>query len=280
MAESIRLPVDGIRLAVTDHAPGRTDRRAMVLAHATGFCRAVWDPVVEAFRERFRVVVYDQRGHGDSDKPDGAYEWRTFVSDLAALIRAMDLRGVIGVGHSMGGASVAGVAADFPSLVGTAVLIDPVLVPRLDPESRRESSSLLAAGARRRRMVWESHDQMFETYARRPAFAAWRSDVLRAYVERGSFVRDDGRVELLCPGEIEARVFDAASRSASLDYVSRIEQPTLLVAGGSSPTLPVDLARQAASMLRRGRLETLPGVGHFVPMEAPERVVESMRGFL
>ena len=58
-------------LAVTDHgSASRAAPRALVLAHATGFCGGVWRPLVPALRERFRVITLDQRGHGDSDKPD------------------------------------------------------------------------------------------------------------------------------------------------------------------------------------------------------------------
>src|SRR5581483_5913731 len=114
MASSFRVDVGGIALAVADHAPGRADLPALVCAHATGFCGAVWQPIAEAFRDRFRVIAFDERGHGDSDKPADAYAWSDFVRDLAGLLDALALRDVVAVGHSMGGAAVAGVAADFP----------------------------------------------------------------------------------------------------------------------------------------------------------------------
>lgn len=280
MAERLRLTVNGVSLAVTEHTPGRRDLPPLVLAHATGFCGAVWRPIVAAFRDSLRVITYDQRGHGDSDKPPGPYEWRHFVADLAGLLEALDLREVIAVGHSKGGAAVAGAAAEFPGRIERAVLIDPVLVAKLAAGEARPSSNALAEGARRRRMVWTSRREMLESFAARPPFADWDPDALRAYVEEGTFDLADGRVELKCPGEIEAQVYEGGVRSGSLEYLPRVDVPTLLISGGASQTLPPELARHAAALLPRGRLEILPGVGHFVPMQAPGRVIALLREFL
>lgn len=276
-----RIRVNGVALAVTDHKRGSGDaRRPLVLAHATGFCGAVWDPFVTELRDRYRIVTLDQRGHGDSDKPLTAYAWADFVADLAGVVDALGLRDIFAVGHSKGGAAVAGVAADHPGRIARAVLLDPVLVPRRAEGEGDPPSGLLADGARRRRMVWESRAQMLESFAARPPFDSWRRDFLEAYVRGGTRDLGDGRVELKCPGEIEARVYEGGARSASLDYLPRVEIPTLLVTGGRSATLPPDQARRAAALLRAGRSEVLPDVGHFVPMEAPEAVLQLLETFL
>lgn len=280
MPTSLRVRAGGVTLAVVDHGSGGPASPALLFAHATGFCGAVWAPFVAAFRDRYRVITLDQRGHGDSDKPKDAYAWRFFVEDLAAVIDALELRDVIAVGHSKGGAAVAGVAADFPGRIGRAVLIDPVLIASRDESAPPPVQNPLAEGARRRRMVWANRAQLKESYARRMPFRSWRDDVLDAYLEHGTFIRPDGQVELKCPGEIEARVYEGAVFSGSLGNLSRIDVPVLLIAGGDSATLPPEAARQAASRLRHVRLEILPGVGHFVPMEAPDLVIELIDDFV
>lgn len=280
MPATVRIPVNGVSLAVTDHgSASRAAPRALVLAHATGFCGGVWRPLVPALRERFRVITLDQRGHGDSDKPDSAYGWHDFVDDLAGVLDTLRLRDVYAVGHSKGGAAVAGVAAHHPGKIARAVLLDPVLVDPL-PEGAPVPGNVLAVGARRRRRVWDSREQMIESYAARPPFDVWRRDFLEAYVEGGTFVRRDGCVELKCPGEIEARVYEGAAGSSSIAYLDKVAVPTLIVSGGRSLTLPPERARQAAAMLRDGRLEILPGIGHFVPMEAPDEVLRLLGAFL
>jgi len=280
MASVTRITVNGVSLAVTDHGSARGgDVRGLLLAHATGFCGAVWRPLVPGLRERFRVITLDQRGHGDSDKPDGRYAWADFSTDLAGVIDGLGLRDVYAVGHSKGGAAVAGVAADRPGRIARAVLLDPVLIGSLQ-DGAVPPNNILAEGARRRRAVWDSRQQMLDSFAARAPFDVWRRDFLEAYVDGGTFERGDGRVELKCPGEIEARVYEGAALSSSIAYLPRIAIPTLIVSGGRSLTLPPARAREAAAMLRDGRLEILPEVGHFVPMEAPEPVERLLSAFL
>jgi pimeloyl-ACP methyl ester carboxylesterase len=251
----------------------------MLLAHATGFCGGVWAPLVEAFKTRFRVITLDQRGHGDSDKPDTTYDWHLFVDDLAAVIAYLELEDIVLVGHSKGGAAVAGVAARRPSGVSRVVLIDPVLMPRI-VNGARSGHNPLAEGARRRRMVWANRDQIRDSYSRRLPFSTWRPDVLEAYLEHGTFVRRDGQVELKCPGEIEARVYEGAIESGSLEYLSELEMPVLLITGERSTTLSAGLAREAAARLRHGRHVSLPAVGHFIPMEVPDEVIRLVDEFV
>jgi pimeloyl-ACP methyl ester carboxylesterase len=75
-------------------------------------------------------------------------------------------------------------------------------------------------------------------------------------------------------------VYEGAARSSSVAFLPGVAIPTLIVSGGSSLTLPPERARRAAAMLRDGRLEVLPGVGHFVPMEAPDEVLRRLGAFL
>jgi hypothetical protein len=60
----------------------------------------------------------------------------------------------------------------------------------------------MAAIARRRRDVWDSHEEVFQSYQGRGAFAKWGNDLLRLYVQRG-FAAFEGGVRLKCPTSVE-----------------------------------------------------------------------------
>ncbi len=266
----------GVRLVVEDHHPERRDLPTVLLAHATGFCRQVWSPVLERLDGVARVVTLDQRGHGDSDKPEYGYEFEQFGFDLVGVIEELDLRDLTAVGHSKGGAAVARMASILPERLRTVILLDPVLIPAAVGPGVAQSNAL-AEAARRRRLVWSSREEMLESWSRREPFVRWAPAALRAYVEGGTRMRADGGVELKCPGEIEAMVYEGGARSGSLGWLEAIESETLLVSGGDSLTLPPELARHAAARLRRGRLILLEGVGHFIPMERPEAIATLIR---
>src|SRR6266404_3276446 len=65
------------------------DGRVMVLIHGTGFHAYVWKPVAQAFADTHHVLALDQRGHGDSAKPDAGYEWERFAEDLERFLEAV-----------------------------------------------------------------------------------------------------------------------------------------------------------------------------------------------
>jgi pimeloyl-ACP methyl ester carboxylesterase len=78
--------------------------------------------------------MYDARGHGYSDKPDGPYDLATHVADLVGLIRALGLEKPVLMGHSMGGGTVALAAATHPDLARAVILEDPAdMLARLEP---------------------------------------------------------------------------------------------------------------------------------------------------
>ena len=64
---------------------------------------SMWDDQVAALTDKFRILRYDQRGHGETDAPSGAYKFETLVADIVALFDALQIRRANFVGLSMGG---------------------------------------------------------------------------------------------------------------------------------------------------------------------------------
>jgi len=96
---------NGISLNYTDSGG---DSRPVVLIHGWPLSGASWSEQVPALVEAgHRVITYDRRGFGDSDKPEDGYDYDTFAADLAGLLDGLDLRDVTLVGFSMGGGEVA-----------------------------------------------------------------------------------------------------------------------------------------------------------------------------
>ncbi|KAA9089898.1 alpha/beta fold hydrolase [Microbacterium radiodurans] len=82
--------------------------RPVVLIHGWPLSGASWSEQIPALTAAgYRVVAYDRRGFGQSDKPRSGYDYNTFAKDLAAVLDTLDLRDVTLVGFSMGGGEVA-----------------------------------------------------------------------------------------------------------------------------------------------------------------------------
>ncbi len=86
-------------------------------------CRS-FDSIAGALSPKFRVIAFDLRGRGLSDKPDTGYSMENHVLDIKALMDDLNLDRVVLMGHSLGASVVASFAAKYPKRVDKAVLID------------------------------------------------------------------------------------------------------------------------------------------------------------
>lgn len=95
---------DGIKLNYTDTGSGRP----LVLIHGWPLSGAAFKDNIPVFAAAgYRVIAYDRRGFGDSDKPSGEYDYDTLASDLDAMLTQLDLTDAVILGFSMGGGEVA-----------------------------------------------------------------------------------------------------------------------------------------------------------------------------
>ena len=260
------------------------DGPPLVLLHATGFLAALWRPIADRLASRFRVVAVDQRGHGDSGKPRDGYRFEAFAADLQRLIEALELERPLAAGHSSGGTTIVVHAAQHPGVLRRAVLIEPIL-PRSDwyvaPRLRQgRNPDSLADGARRRRAVWPGREELFRAYRSRPTFETWREDILRLYVEEGTRQRDDGRVELMCPPEIEAQFFEAARYVRPWPMLAQLRCPTLVLWGADSHLRGRGLDRGVGDAIQQARTVIVPDTSHFLPQEQPDEVARLIEEFL
>ncbi|MFN2376331.1 MAG: alpha/beta fold hydrolase [Candidatus Binatia bacterium] len=270
-----RLRVGKLTFHVTDWG-GHTSEDCILLSHPTGFVGAIWKPLIGRLRKlgvTSRLVTYDQRGHGLSSKPDDDYAWDHFITDTIDLMKALGIRDALGVGHSAGATTLAGVAAVEPSLLRRLVLVDPVLFhPELARPVEEAGQNPMAARTRTRRMVWPSREVLFRSFRRREPYATWTDEALHAYVDEGTFERPDGEIELLCPARVEAQVYSAASQLDAFALLRRVQQPLLLLRGEHSTTLDEGRARRVLEAAPASRLVTVTGTSHFIPMERPDEV--------
>ena len=261
--------------------PGDSAAPPLVLAHATGFLARLWEPVAEHLSGR-TVYAPDTRGHGDSDKPPPAsstYHWARLVGDLRAFLDALGLEGAHFAGHSAGGSTGLYLAAHEPRYLSRLVLIEPIVMPggfEID-ESRRNE---MAEGARRRRAVFASVAEMIEQYRSRPLFDRWPDDVLRLYCEHGTFVREDGQVQLKCSGDVEGAVFANSGSLKIWDVLPDVTAPTLVLRGEHAEAFTAMAAEAVANRLPDARLVDIPDAGHLAPMERPKTVAALIREFL
>ena len=113
---------DGVRLYYEDHGTGP----AVLLTHGYGWSSQTWRGQVAAFKDRYRIIVWDMRGHGESDYPDdpALYSRAHTVADMAALLDACGVDQAVIGGLSLGGYSTLAFHIAHPERCKALLLID------------------------------------------------------------------------------------------------------------------------------------------------------------
>lgn len=269
---------NGVPIAVHDLGgvgPG------LLVSHATGFHGRCYLPMAAALATGLHSVAFDYRGHGDTPRPDGPVDWERYGDDAVAMGRAMrDAFGgpVLAFGHSMGGACLLMAAHREPGLFSRLVLFEPIVFPPAGIRPQGDESPL-AAGARRRRAVFPSHEAAIENFASKPPLRSFTPAALEAYVRHGFRAGEDGQVHLKCLPDTEAATFETGGTHRTWDALPEIDLPVLVVSGVVEPMQPSSIAAGVAERLPAGRYLELPEFDHFAPMTHPEEMAAIIAGF-
>ncbi len=232
----------------------------------------------------FRVVAPDLRGYGASDKPPRGYDLPTAASDVAALVRALGERDAVVVGHDWGALVAWTMAALHPRTVRRLAVLSMAHPRRLragmaDKAQRRAFRYFLGAQLPRlpeRRLTRDDDDPVAELL-RTWSGPDWTHTT--DFAESVDRYRAAARIPQAAYSSME--YFRWAGRSQlrpdGLRYARRmaapITAPTLQLHGALDPCVLPDTARGSGRYVA-GAYEwrELPGLGHFLPEEAPDTV--------
>ncbi|MEM7747530.1 MAG: alpha/beta fold hydrolase [Pseudomonadota bacterium] len=244
---------------------GPADGPVVMMAHAMGTSHRVWDLQVEALADRYRLLRYDWRGHGDTDAPQGPYTLSQFEADAAGLMDALDVRCAHWVGISTGGMIGQGLAINYPSRVMTLTLCN--TTSQSDAWYRdwvAERQAVVRSGGMD--PIWDMTEKLWFTDKYIEAKPAGYHEVRHVFV----------RTKI--PGYLggTSAVADLAYR----DQLHQISCPTHVIAAGADPVTPVERSQDIHERISGSRLSIIPGQHHFSNVEVPEQFNPLLRGGL
>jgi len=252
----------------------------IVALHATGFLGRVYRPLAERLHAIGHVYSYDQRGHGDSaTAPDGDYTWNSTMKDLEGFIATMGWQKVRAIGHSAGATAIGALGAEHPDLISRAVLVEPVIFESPTAPELGWRNPFIERTLKRKR-VFDSVEAMLSNFAHKPPYSTWRRDILLEYCEFATRPTRDGRRELKCAPEVEAKLYETAADFDGLARILHCKIPLLIMFGTRSDSLGATLSAKIANQLKTARVIDVPDTGHFMPMEMPEYVADQALKFL
>jgi pimeloyl-ACP methyl ester carboxylesterase len=259
---------DGAELAVWDLAGADAGAPVVVLPHCWGCSHEIWLPVARRLREQgYRVVLYDQRGHGLSTRGSAPLAVETLAHDLEAVLEATDVRDIVLAGHSMGGMSVMSLATYRPEVLRTrakaAVLVATSATSiRTGAGSAEFSSALFASPYVTRALLTKNgHLLVRSVFGTRP---------VRAHME---LTRDTFAA---CEGSVRGDYAASMAVMNLLAGIARMELPTTVMVGTRDTLTVPRKADQMVSTIPGSRLVRLKGRGHMLPLEDPDAVTDEI----
>ncbi len=251
----------------------------MILHHATGFCKEVWDPVARELAAAHVVYAFDARGHGDGPPVDGELSWERYSADLAdvsrAIARCAGFESFAGlIGHSLGGVAGLTAAVAEPQLFRRLLLVEPVLIPGAGCNARQRGRSPFSVMTRMRRARFDSRRHAREVLSETPPYSRFSPEVFDAYLETCWRDLDGGEVGLKCSPELEAAIYEFGPTKV-LDGLDGFHVPTRIVAANRGDFLAAYTSLRIHRWLEVVEVDS----SHLVPMEDPHTIVDLARSW-
>ena len=270
---------DGVSVAVHELA-GTSDLPPLLISHATGFHAHCYAPIARALGSRFQVFGLDFHGHGETAPvPGWTVDWSHFGDDAVAVAEAIAPDGgLVGFGHSMGGAALLMATHRRPGLFDRLVTFEPIAHMPGQP-SLTEAEMLqipIIAGALRRRSRFRSFEDAYENYRVKPPMSLMVDEVLHNYVDYGfhSIVdeHDQPAIELRCTPAVEAGIFMTGRNNGVWALLREISTPTVVIGGHVEEKQPSAGTAAIADELWNGEYLLLDHQTHFGPFSHPHEV--------
>ncbi|HEX5528463.1 MAG TPA: alpha/beta hydrolase [Methylomirabilota bacterium] len=275
-----RVGVGAVSLAVAEW-PGPAKGPAVVCIHGLTANHTCWASVADLLSPAHRLIAYDLRGRGESDKPDKGYSLAVHDDDLEGLLDHFGLKKAVLIGHSLGAHIAVRFAATRPQRVAKLVLVDGGL------DVRAEVLDSLRPAINRLGVEFPSMDMFMGFVRALPMFEGRWND----YLER--YFRYD--VEELPAGTVRAKASRLAIEEeiANLErerlwvYHHQVKAPTLIFRAPDGLLTPTDClmtqaeANAMAHAIPRSKLVVVPGTNHYtVLLGQHPKVRAALRAFL
>lgn len=256
---------------------GNDQGHKLVFLHGLLGSGANWRGVTPAFRDRFHILTYDQRGHGRSFKPESGYSPTDYALDLKDILDELGWDEIHLIGHSMGGRNALEFAKYNPQYLKSLVIEDIgvnastkavsgiekllALVPR--PFENRKAArefftneypKLIAKNPKAHDLSQYFYSNITDTPDGK---ADWRFDL-------------NGVHESLREGRKEDR----------WDLIEELTTPTLYIRGELSEDLPLEIFNETLRRNPSIKGVEIKGAGHWVHFDEPQAFIQAVNDFL
>ncbi len=260
-----KIKVDDIEMYYEIHGQGQT----LVLVAGLGTDHRTWALVLPALARQYQVLVFDNRGAGQSDAPAGPYRMEQLADDLKGLCQALHIEQAVFAGNSMGGHIVQTLAYRHPELMQGIVI----------SHSSMKSPAAFAVFL---------DGQLELIKAKAPALGLIKS--VMGWVYSSTYLSDPSRVEALVelkladPYPMSEQAFTAQLAAVrgfdSRAWVGKINATTLVLGSDEDLIYSEILTRAIAAAIPNAEYYSFKASGHLPHQERPEEFVAVIERFV
>ena len=259
-----QIKVNEVDLFYTEQGNGD---ETIVFGHGLLMDNSMWDLVAPRFSDHYRVICFDFRGQGNSERFGSDFSIDGLVADTVALIQTVSQEPVHYVGLSMGGMVGMPLAARHPKLLRSLVLLD--TSAQSEPAKNNIRYALMTA--------------VVKLFGVKPLVPS-----MLPLMFGKSFLSDPLNHELINHWKQKLRalkktitgpVSGVTKRRDVTQELTSIICPTLIIVGDEDHTTPMSCAKNIAAHISGSELKIIPQCGHSCALEKPEAVVDLMKQF-
>ncbi len=256
---------------------GNEDGPLIQFLHANAYTPECYKIFFQSF-EDYHVVLPYQRPLWGTEQAQLLSSWHVFVGDIIDHMKRTGRKGVIGIGHSMGGVVSLLASVKNPELFRQLILIDPVILPwygtllfQLLPYSVKKKILPMVAIAAKRRSLWKDRKEAKEFLLTKKVFQRFDPDVLEDFVQFG-LINDQNGVTLAYPGIWESHVY--ATAPYLWNIIHKVPCPITIVKAEYSDVIDERRWKLLQKKIPHGQFVEMKNVGHLVPFEQPAGCAE------
>jgi 3-oxoadipate enol-lactonase len=237
----------------------------LVLSHSLACSTRMWDEQIAAFKDRYRILAYDTRGHGQTDAPAGLYTLDQLADDLKALLDGMKISRAHYCGLSMGGMIGQTFALKYPGIFTTLVLAD---------TTSRIPAEMAAA--------WQDRIRIAQAQGMKPlvepTLGRWFTEPYRKAAPQVM-----QRIGALIGSTPVAGYVGCCHAIPKINLTSRLKEirtPILIIVGEDDPGTPVAMSKEIHENAPGSKLVVLPKAAHLSNIEQSAAFNRALEEFL
>jgi len=253
--------------------------RPVVLVHGWPLSGTSWKEQVPALANAgYRVITYDRRGFGESDKPLTGYDYDTLTDDLFGLLEALDVRDATLVGFSMGGGEVARYVAKYGEDRLRSVVFASAIPPKLMKTPDNPDGPLEAAQAAQMVADLTKDEDAF--------YDGFMTQFFSANGDGNVLVSEEQRLEALtlCHQASKAAALQAMQAFGTTDFrddLPLVTVPTLVIHGDSDGIVPFEgSGKRTHEAIPQSHLHVIAGGPHGVNVSHADEFNDELLKFL